>query len=286
MAHGVTLRIFLPEGNPEGLRVVTKSNWSGLAIASSRARYLAVRQARKEFRTPGVYVLVGPPESADREARVYVGQAEDPRKRLDSHHAEKDFWTRVILFTASGQVLNKADIAYLEARLLELAATAKRAELDNGQGAALPTLNEPDREDAESYLSDMLLIYPLLGLNVFEPLEETAKAERLTLRSDLASGEGAVTEDGFVVFAGARARPDYVGSIPSGALGIREALISSGALVPDPASKSLVLQDDHEFKSPSAAAGVLLGRSVPGPLAWESPEGKSLKQIREEAVED
>lgn len=285
MALGTSLRIFLPDGTPEGVRLVSKSNWTGLAIASSRSRYPAARIARNEFRTPGVYVLVGPPESAKYEARIYVGEGEDPRARIDAHHGSKDFWNRLVLFTSTGEVLNKAAIRYMEARLLELALGAGRAELDNGNAPGLPPLTEPDQQDAESFLDDMLIIYPLLGLNVFERVERPADAERLSLSGPQASGEGNETEDGFVVYAGANARTAAVGSIPSWALSLRQALINSGALLPDESGERLVLQADHEFKSPSAAAAVLLGRSAAGPLEWKNSAGSSLRQLREKAIE-
>ena len=286
MTLGTSLRIFLPDGTPDGVRLVSKSNWTGLAIASSRSRYPNARIARNEFRTPGVYVLVGPPENAKYEARIYVGEGEDPRGRIDAHHGSKDFWNRLVLFTSTGEVLNKATIRYVEARLLELALQAGRAELDNGNAPGLPPLTEPDQQDAESFLGDMLIIYPLLGLNVFESLEQPADTERLSLSGPRASGEGNETEDGFVVYAGANARSATVDSIPSWALSLRQALVNSGALLPDESGERLVLQADHEFKSPSAAAAVLLGRSAAGPLEWKNSAGSPLRQLREEAIEN
>ena len=92
-------------------------------------------------------------------------------------------------------------------------------------------------------------------------------------------------EDGFVVYAGANARSATVDSIPSWALSLRQALINSGALVPDESGERLVLQADHEFKSPSAAAAVLLGRSAAGPLEWKNSAGSPLRQLRERAIE-
>jgi len=109
---------------------------------------------RAELRKPGVYVLVGPADEASYEARIYVGEGEDPRGRIDSHHASKDFWNRLVLFTSFGQALNKAMIRYQEARLLQLAASAGRAELDSGNAPGLPPLSEPDTADAESFLAD------------------------------------------------------------------------------------------------------------------------------------
>lgn len=284
MALGVSLRIFLPDGTPEGVRLVSKSNWTGLAVATSRSRYPTARVARGEFRKPGVYLLVGPAENSKYESRIYVGEGEDPRARIDSHHAQKDFWNRLVLFTSSGQILNKATLRYIEARLLELAAAAGKAEIDNGTGPALPPLSEPDQQDAESFLRDMLIIYPLLGLNLFEQPEKTGESEVLSLSGPQASGKGVETDDGFLVFAGAKARAATVDSIPPWAETLREELVESGALTPDSSGGSLSLAADHEFKSPTAAAAVLLGRSAAGPLEWRSPRGTPLRKLREEAV--
>jgi hypothetical protein len=284
MVLGVTLRVFLPEGSPDGVRLVYKSNWTGLAVASSRARYPSARVTRDELRSPGVYLLVGPAEDAKRDARVYIGEGEDPRTRLDAHHSEKDFWTRFVLFTASGQLLNKATIRYIEARLLELAASTGRAELDNGTAPGLPPLNEPDQQDAESFLRDILLICPLLDIRVFEPIEHVEHASRLHLSGPSASGEGIETEDGFLVYAGARARASTVESFPPWAESLRQQLLGDEILRTSGDGSFFTLGEDFEFRSPSAAAATLLGRSAAGPLEWKDSEGKSLRQLREEEV--
>src|ERR1022692_898453 len=93
MAGGTSIDVFLPDGNPDGVRLIYKSHWTGIGVASTRSRYAEVRLARGELRTPGVYVLVGPAEDPSYDARIYVGEGEDPRARIDSHHASKDFGT-------------------------------------------------------------------------------------------------------------------------------------------------------------------------------------------------
>jgi hypothetical protein len=168
--------------------------------------------------------------------------------------------------------------------LLQLAATAGRAELDNGNAPALPPLSEPEIADAESFLSDMLVIFPILGINSFEPLEQVTGPDRLHLHGPHALGEGSETEEGFVVFTGALAREQTVDSMPGWAANLRETLIQSGTLVPVEGGGSLRLATDHVFNSPSAAAAVLLGRSAAGPIEWKDDEGRTLKQIREQAV--
>jgi len=284
---GTSITVFLPDGNPDGVRLIFKSHWTGIAVASPRSRYPEVRLAREELRKPGVYVLVGPADEASHEARIYVGEGEDPRGRIDKHHATKDFWNRLVVFTSFGQALNKATIRYLEARLLQLATNAGRVELDNGNAPNLPPLSEPDTADAESFLADMLLIFPILGINVFEPLQQTVSANRLHLNGPSAQAEGAESDDGFLVFAGALARTETVDSFKEWTKGwasLRESLIASDTFVPVADGASLRLTTDQMFKSPSAAAAILLGRNANGLIEWKDSSGSTLKQLREQTV--
>ncbi len=263
MASGTSITIFLPDGNPDGVRLVFKSHWTGIAVASPRSRYTEARVARPELRQPGVYLLVGPAEDAKYEARIYVGEGEDPRMRLDAHHGNKDFWNRFVVFTSFGQALNKATIRYLEARLLQLVAAAERAELDNGNAPGLPPLSEPEVADAESFLADMLVIYPILGVNVFEPLAQAASPTRLHLEGPSASGEGAETDDGFVVFTGTLARAETVASMPGWAANLRESLEESGVLIPVEGGASLRHRPGPRHEGPSCdhrSASARVGR--------------------------
>ncbi len=45
-----------------------------------------------------MYVLVGPPEESGL-PRVYVGEGDPIRPRLEQHAGKKDFWTSCIAFT-------------------------------------------------------------------------------------------------------------------------------------------------------------------------------------------
>jgi len=281
---GTSIRIFLPDGTPEGLRLVSKSHWSGVALVCSRERYLTARGERDEYRYPGVYVLAGKAEGQGADGRIYIGESEDTRTRIDGHVRELDFWTRAIVFTSKDTGLNKASIRYLESRLIELATAAGRAELQNGNSPGQSPLAEADRVDAEAFLEDMLMIYPLIGVRAFEPPEEAMPELRLSLSGPSASAEGLPTDNGFLVFAGARARATAVGSVPAWAEAQREALAAAGLLVPVDGTASLMLTENHEFASPSAAAAVMLGRSAAGPIEWKNADGKTLKALTEDVL--
>jgi len=167
-----SLRIFVADGDPDGLRIVDKSNWIGKALVFPRALLPQVK-ARPELAQTGVYLLLGP--RADGEGdMLYVGEGDPIRPRLESHYAQKDFWTRAIGFTTTtaGQ-LNKAHVQFLESRLIALARAAKRMPLDNANQPAEPSLSESDRADMEVFLGHML------GMHAFEQAPKAPAPPRL-----------------------------------------------------------------------------------------------------------
>ena len=54
-----SLRIFVADGDPDGLRLVERSNWIGKAVVFPRALLPTVKR-RDEFNQTGVYLLLGP----------------------------------------------------------------------------------------------------------------------------------------------------------------------------------------------------------------------------------
>jgi hypothetical protein len=281
VARGVSIRIFLVEGRPEGLRLVEKSNWTGVGLMWPRATHASAR-TRPELDRAGVYVLVGPAESALDRPRVYVGEGDVLRKRLDQHHASKDFWTRAIAFTAKDASLNKAHVKYLEARLLAIAHLVGRAEIDNGNVPALPALSEPETADVDAFLDEILFLLPVLDLRAFEQVEHAATGPVRLKLAGPAHAEGRESGDGFIVFAGAVGRLAEQPSIHPYLAELRSKLLDQGVLEQRP--DGLHVLRDYEFNSPSTAAGVLLGRAANGRIEWKDSHGKTLKQIQAEAV--
>jgi hypothetical protein len=280
-ARGVSIRIFLAAGTPEGLWVIEKSNWTGVGLLWPRSGHGEARK-RKELERPGIYLLLGPGESAVDKPRLYVGEADVLRKRLDQHHANKDFWTRGIAFTTKDTSLNKAHVKYLEGRLLALGRVAQRAEIDNSNSPALPALSEADTADMEAFLDEMLLLLPVLDVRAFEPVEALPKASRLLLAGPGASAEGRETADGFVVFAGSIARATVVPSIHAHMAAIRTKLVESGVV--QETDEGLLFTSDYVFNSPSTAAGVLLGRAANGRIEWKDSTGRTLKELQTLAI--
>ena len=61
------------DGQPDGLRLVEKSNWVGLGVVCPRSRYPKVK-SRSEFGNSAVYILTGLEDESEL-PMVYVGEA-------------------------------------------------------------------------------------------------------------------------------------------------------------------------------------------------------------------
>ena len=289
MQTSFSLRIFVADGDPDGLRIVDKSNWIGKALVFPRALLPQVK-ARPELAQTGVYLLLGPRPDGEGDM-LYVGEGDPIRPRLESHYAQKDFWTRAIGFTTTtaGQ-LNKAHVQFLESRLIALAKAAKRLPLDNANQPAEPSLSEADRADMDVFLGHMLGLLPVLGVHAFEqaPKAPAAKAGPvLTCKGKGVQATGYEDSQGFVVRAGSQAVADTVPSMAQhvrGMFDLRQELISNGVL----ALQGALFQftQDYTFSAPSTAAAVVLGRSANGRVEWKAADGRTLKELQEaEAVQ-
>jgi len=270
--------VFLAEGEPEGLWVVTKQNWTGVALRFSRNTYKDVR-GRDELGRPGVYVLVGDSAAADDRRKIYVGEGGVIRDRINTHLSQLDFWTEAVVFVAADD-FNVSHAKYLEAKLLDLARGTKRSVVTNAQPMTGPTLGEAETADMETFLAEMLVIYPILGISAFESPAEVA-GERLVLKGKDTKASGQRTAEGFLVFAGATARKTPVasaGRYPR-ALALRDELLAGDGLVEQ--DGRLVLAQDYVFSAPSLAAAVLLGRNANGRVEWKTRDGKTLKELEE-----
>lgn len=279
---GSTIHLYLTDGRPSGIRVVEKDNWSGIGIDSSRAD-LPVAKTRPEFDRCGVYLLVGEEESGGLPT-LYVGEANELGGRISAHASRTDFWTRLVLFTDKDGSLNKAHAKHLEARLCAIGWSVKRCELKNVVPPRLPNLSDSDKDFAERFLQEMLIVLPVIGISSFQISTSTQASTPplLTIEGPSAMANGYETSEGFRVLAGGKAKSTEVPSIHGRTSDLRASLVENGVLTMD--GDALVFTQDYVFDSPSEAAAVLLGRSVNGREKWTSTNGRTLKELQEEAI--
>lgn len=166
MADPFTIRIFVPDGDPEGVRIIDRMNWTGVGLIFPRIKWPEIK-LRTEFTRTGIYVLVGY-KGDDDLPTIYIGQADGVKNRLESHYSNKDFWNWAIVFVSTSGGLNRAHVTWLEYALVNRANQTKRCHLDNGNVPQEPALTEAEKADTQGFMKEILQILPLVGLRVFE----------------------------------------------------------------------------------------------------------------------
>jgi hypothetical protein len=272
-----TIQIYLPTGEPRGIRIADITTRLVLAALIPRSE-LGIGKSRQELDHPGVYFLFGENEDGAKPV-VYIGQTEDVRKRLDSHNKTKSFWKTAIFCISKSQNFTQAHIRYLEWYCMQQAKEIGRYELDNGQVPPNPPhVPEPMVAELLDIFDTMRTLISTLGYPVFEPIGKTKSVSHLFYAKGGGSdGKGELVEDGFVVFEGSIARIEIAPSAVQSLRPQREKLLASGVL--EERAGVYVFTQDFLFTSPSTAAAIVLGRSANGWLEWKDLEGKTLDDI-------
>jgi hypothetical protein len=291
MTIGKTIRIYLADGTPLGIRHAELVNWSGQAFVCPRGRVAELQAWPDHCHRPGVYILVGENEADSRE-QIYIGEAENVWLRLQSHLRTKEFWTRVVFFTSKDDNITKAHVKYLEARLVELALEANRVQVENGTSPQRPALPRADRDAMEEFLGPALTLLGTLGFPFLQPVAQRPIAvggasetigQPLFFKAAkrVIDARGAMSDEGFVVYSGSIGDSEVRSHLGKAYRERREALLADGSIQQD--GDKIRFTRDVLFTSPSAAAATLAGGAYNGREAWKTQAGQSLKEL-EEAV--
>jgi len=292
--HGKTVRIYLADGSPTGIRHAEVVNWTGQAIVCPRAR-IGELANWMESQRPGIYLLVGE-DPALSISLAYVGEAENVLTRLKQHVVHKDFWDQVVFFTSKDDNLTKAHVKYLESRVVALALEARRIKLDNGSAPTMPSLPRPDQADMEAFLESARILLGSLGFDFLEPARknksddgsagDTGPLSHVTLYLKLEkrgiSAEGTSIDAGFVVAKGSVAEKNPRGSFGAVYAKRRQELVAQGML--EEYGDHLRFTQDVLFSSPSSAAAIVCAGARNGRESWKDERGNTLKELEEKLV--
>ena len=279
------IELFLMDGTANGRWACELSNWSGKAYKIPRT-LLSESKDRSDLASTGVYFLLGKSDSPDEKARIYIGEAENLFERLKQHLGGKDFWNEVIAFFSKDETLNKAKIKYLENRFYEIAITADRYEVINKTTPTQSRVSEADKAELEEFLFNAKMITNTLGHKVFDQIIQdepgTKKTENVFIKAAReADACGQPVTDGFVVFSGSKAAKEVAPAFNKhGSRLFRNRLIEEGVLSDQ--GDHLLFEKDYVFSSPSAAAGIVMGRSANGLTEWETTSGQILKALEKD----
>jgi hypothetical protein len=277
-----TIQIFLPNGDPQGIRVAEITTRIVRVVEVPRSKmseFLDMPEAKQV----GIYLLIG--ESEDTGApQIYVGQSGSVGGRLVDHNKKKDFWGRALIVVSLTNSLTNTHATYLEWLWIKLATECARYQLENGNAGARPHTPKPLEADCQEIHETAAILVATLGHPVFEPL---TKADNRSLqeakyfsRSSGANGQGLYTEEGFVVLKGSSGRLETVPSYATSAgIKVRQRLLDQGILKQE--GDRVVFQRDHLFNSPSTAAQMLVGRTANGWIEWKDARGVPLDALRQ-----
>ena len=287
MANPKTIQIFLPTGDPRGIRIAELTTRIVQVIEVPRS-LLAEFLAMPESAQVAVYFLIGANEDGAEET-VYVGQTGDLRSRLAAHNKskEKDFWERAMVLISRTNSLTQTHALFLEWHCLQTIRSAGRYRDENGNSGSRPFTPAPLEADCLEIYDTGHVLLATLGFPLFDAVGKGAESggpqETFVCNASGASGRGLYTSDGFVVLKGSKGRREMVPSLidtPSG--NHRLSLVEIGVLQEE--GDMLVFTADHLFRTPSGAAIALLGRTANGWLEWRNDKGQTLDELKRQKV--
>ncbi len=280
-----TIQIFLPGGDPRGVRVAEITTRIVQVIEVPRS-LLADFLKMPESSQVAVYFLVGEGEERGQQ-RVYVGQTGDLRGRLVSHNRDKEFWERALVLISRTNSITQTHALFLEWHCLQAVRTAARFTDENGNKGSKPHTPAPLEADCLEIFETGHALLSTLGYPLFDAVAGDgtggSRHEMFYCRASGAGGRGLYTKDGFVLLKGSKGRKQIVPSLvdtPSAAL--RESLTVSGVLREE--GDKLVFTKDHLFRTPSGAAIALLGRTANGWVEWKAKDGQTLDALKRQVV--
>lgn len=280
-----TIQIYLPGGDPRGIRIAELTTRIVQVIEVPRS-LLADFLAMPESMQVAVYFLVGETEDGA-EDTVYVGQTGDVRARLTAHNKEKDFWERALVMISRTNSLTQTHALYLEWHCIQAIRSAKRFRDENGNKGTKPFTPAPLEADCLEFYETGQALVSTLGYPMFDPVAGGASAaaddEVFYCERSGAKGRGLYTAEGFVVLAGSRGHLEIANSSAAETVkNLRAPLFESGSLMTE--GSEVVFAKDHLFKTPSAAAYVLLGKSSNGWIDWKAKSGETLDVLKRQKV--
>ena len=171
VADPFELKIFFPQGDPNGVRTIKTVLRTGQALYFPRDKWPEAK-GQEECQRLGVYILGGHVEledgTEDDLPTIYIGQSGDLRKRIDEHIKNKDFWDWGMIISSSSDDLNEAHAKWLEQALIKKGQEIGQARVQNAQQPNENKLAQADRVNMETFMRDMLQILPLVGVQAFQ----------------------------------------------------------------------------------------------------------------------
>ena len=268
-----TIQIFLPTGDPAGIRIAEQTT-SIIRLIEVPRSDIAEFVKMPEAKQVGLYFLV----SGDSKDELYIGQSGDVGNRLMQHYKdEKKDWERALVLVSLTNNLTQTHVLYLESLSIEKAKHCQRYELLNGNGGQKPHTPVPLKADCDEIHEIGSLLLATLGYPVFEPLAEqsTTKPEQVFICNRAGvDAKGIYTNEGMVVLKGSSAPMTTTRKTDQRFYDKRDRLLAKGVITEQ--NGRFIFQRDYLFPSPSGASMFLLLATANGWKNWKTEQGVTL----------
>lgn len=275
------ISIFLPDGNPNGVKMVEIKNRNirGFFIPRAQLKDVYGSEEFKGLKNPSLYFLV-----VRGGEDIYIGEAENFLDRVHRHNIEKSFWDTAIVFTGD---LDKADVKLLESIAIAEARTAERFKLKNANASSTPNLHRFKIAALQEYCDDMKLLVASLGYPVFDKIEIASVAEESVWYCTARRTRAVAVDDGasFTVLKDsqidATERPSFHRRYPASAEKRRELLRRYGK------EKEGVyrLKQNIPFTSANQAGSFCVGGHTNAWTTWKNKAGDTMDQRLRKSVD-
>lgn len=274
-----TIQIFLPHGDPTGIRIAEITTRTVRAVEIPRkllSRFLEMPESTQV----GLYFLFGS-EDDESSPSMYIGQTGALKDRLYTHQGTRDSWNRAVAVLSLTNAFTSTHVGYLEWHSIQEARKAARFRLENVNGGSRPHTPPPLEADCQEIHETASVLLATLGYTPFKPLADRSQATELLCKGPDTEAKGLYGSEGMVVLKGSVGRREVVASFGAASRAVREQLLDEKVIIED--GRNIRFTQDHQFRSPSAASGCLLGRPSNGWDDWKSADGRSLDELERRA---
>ena len=274
-----TIQIFLPKGEPRGIRQAEITTRTVRVFDVPRAD-LASLPADVRVNVPGIYFLIRTDDDAP---RVYIGESDNVKNRLSQHLTGKDFWDRALIAVSLTDSWTKAHVQFLEHAAIDAAIKSRQYKIENAQSGRLSNVPTPLRADCEEYFETIEVLLSTLGypvLDVPRTAEDAPATKSYFLTRNGSDAKGVYENGAITVLEGSTfSLSEAKNTHGVATLKRQQRLIDEGVLGQD--EKKFLIS--HTFQTPSGAADIVLGKSSNGWVDWKDSDGKMLSERRQDS---
>ena len=297
----ITIQIYLPDGNPYGIKFVDIETSVIKAIEIPRImlnNFFKMNEAKES----ALYYLIN---SNDNPKKVYIGQTDTIENRLKNHHKNKNFWDKIIVFISTKNNMTATNRMQLEYLSITKANKTNTYKLENEKNGSEQNITASDKSTCDSFFNDIEILTGALGYTIFKPLDNICKntiksknknIENINSRKNInhnclddkkyycelndnnrggADGKMTYSSEGCTVLKSSKITREITSSFlksKGNSYKKRKELIDKGII------KNYIFTKDYTFKKPSSASEVILGTASNGWIAWKDKNGNTLDE--------